>query len=230
MKKNTIISIIITIVLISAIAFLALNSTDFGSKNKVNNSAKLLSFESSLGEISFKYPGSYGKANEEIKTVSNSSGSVTAGKASSITFSDNKDLYINRVSADYQAFKDDYYSGVKDFNDICVSSEIDKNGNGCKIRTIGTFTVLEQTEYLVDEGVYNLVHSYSIKLANNNGYSGLKVMQSIPEIYDELNNDITEIERNDLLQTEAETLLSKSYNSYNVQINEIEEIISSMNI
>ncbi|PIS43033.1 MAG: hypothetical protein COT24_00260, partial [Candidatus Kerfeldbacteria bacterium CG08_land_8_20_14_0_20_40_16] len=85
-----------------------------------------------------------------------------------------------------------------------------------------------QTEYLVDEGVYNLVHSYSIKLANNNDYSGLKVMQSIPEIYDELNRDITEIERNNLLQTKAKTLLSKSDNSYNAQINEIEAIISSI--
>jgi len=230
MKKNTIILLIIAVILIavSVIAFLALNSANSDNKNRENNTPTSFDFNSALAEISFKYPSNYGKANENLKIVSDSSGLVTAGKADAITFSNNKDLSINLVSVDYQGFKDIYYSGVKDFNDICVSNEIDENGNGCKIRTIGTFTVLEQTEYLVDEGVYNLVHSYSIKLANNNGYSGLKVMQSIPEIYDELNRDITEIERNNLLQTKAKTLLSKSDNSYNAQINEIEAIISSI--
>ncbi|MBU1130944.1 hypothetical protein KJ840_02320 [Patescibacteria group bacterium] len=228
-NKNVIITIFVIIVII-IISVLATNKKGQDNNNLNNNTAVLLNFQSSSGRLFLEYPASYGNVNEKIKTVANSSGSVMAGQAASITFSDNLNVYVNRASMDYKPFLDDFYSGVKNFDELCGTSEIDNLGNGCVIKKIGDHQVLEQTQYLTAEGTYILFHLYSIKLTDNDGYSGLLILQNFPEIYNRLNKNLTQNEIYHICQTEAESILNRSNDVYNKSIDEIERIIASMKL
>ncbi|MBU0707584.1 hypothetical protein KKG41_04395 [Patescibacteria group bacterium] len=185
-------------------------------------------FSSEKIDFSFEYPKNYGIAQEELRNKSNSSGLVQSGQAIWISFSNNKNLNIVLASKDYKEFKEIVYTGSSDIVNLCQKTDIDEVGNGCKKRIIGSKEVVEQTEYIVDEGIYNLIHKYLIQISSDK-YSGITVMQGFPEIYNELNSDLTDDNSTIPVRKYAETIINKDdANNFNNQINDLEKVIESI--
>lgn len=177
----------------------------------------------------FTFPQAFGDPRYATLTPTDGTGIVTNGKAEQITFSKNTDLYFILATNLFTGFKLDAYTGEQDFQTLCSKpSTLDANGNGCILKTLGGRQVLVRTEYIADEGVYNLVLTYSVNLSQGE-YQGLKVIQSFPTVYGALNSATSDSKRQTPAVQYAKVLLAFSATSpYKAAIDQIETVLTSM--
>lgn len=179
---------------------------NFAKRN--NNPFALRRYSNTQANIAFAYPASFGMTRETLLD-SQRDNLVSAGSALKITFSTTNDVWLVAASQDFSMFKEDAYVGSERIStSSCpMPGVIDNLGNGCAVRALGQNTALVRTEYLADEGVYNLFRTFSFDVPAE-PYRGLKIIQSFPSVYAALNADVTDGERGRLLQQYAQELLS----------------------
>lgn len=189
----------------------------------------LRSYTTSGIGITFKYPRAFGDPRYVTLTPTDGTGIVTSGKAEQITFSKNVDLYFILATSSFTVFKLNTYLGEQDFQTLCPKpSTFDANGNGCLLKTLGNRQALVRTEYIADEGVYNLILTYSVNLSQGE-YQGLKVIQSFPAIYSALNSATSDVARQTAAVQYAKELFEASITSpFKGTIDQIESVIASM--
>lgn len=190
-----------------------------------------LTFNSKIIDFSFKYPNNYGDVQEELRNTSNTQGLVQSGQAIWISFTGNKNVNIVLASQNYKAFKENVYSGSTEIDVLCLKEDIDETGNGCINKSVGSYKVVEQMEYIVDEGIYNLTHKYSIKLSGTGEYSGLTILQNFPQIYEELNQHILNDDRMTLANQYSSMILKgNAGEDIKKDIEDVETIVSTFKI
>lgn len=178
----------------------------------------------------FTYPSSFGVAQEEILEPGRNI-LVTSGTAMKIAFSNTRDVSLIAASTDFVMFKENAYTDGGHISALSCAHPVtfDTNGNGCRVRTVNGNTILIKTEYLADEGVYNLVRTFSLDIPSGD-YRGLKIIQSFPSLYDQLNRQISEEERKNIFTRYAIELLSgNSQNSIlAAQLRDADRIVQTL--
>lgn len=192
------------------------------SKNNGNSNTQ-------VAAPTFNFPQAFGDPRYATLTPTDGTGIVSSGKAEQITFSNNTDLYFILATNSFSGFKLDAYTGEQDFQTLCPKpSTFDASGNGCILKTLGGRQVLVRTEHIADEGVYNLVLTYSVTLTQGE-YQGLKVIQSFPAIYSALNSATSDAKRQLAAVQYAKDVLTVSETSpFTAAIDQIETVLTSM--
>ncbi|MFH1171064.1 MAG: hypothetical protein V1778_00815, partial [bacterium] len=163
-------------------------------------------FSSRFFDLSFFFPQSFGEASEEELTKDDVDDLVSQGSGLRITFSKNPDLFILVSSDDFSVFNELPYRGEA-FTTLCPHEGVRSTGEGCRRVSYNGQVMLLRSEPVVDEGVYNLVRTVSFPLVGQQ-YHGLKVFQSFPDVFDQLNVAATGKDREALLQSFGRDLLS----------------------
>lgn len=176
------------IIIIVSLIFLPKKDENKNQSNASTSNIETKFYRNDQAGISFSYPQSYGEIEEEDLLPNNSNGLIKQGEALKLTFEKNRDLSIILASQDFEGFKENRYTGNESFSSVCTKPLIiDATGNSCYILNLDEQKFLVRTEYIVDEGVSNLLRTFSLNLPGDK-FTGLKVIQSFPKIYEELNS------------------------------------------
>lgn len=189
----------------------------------------LRSYTTSGVGIRFTYPREFVDVISTVLTPKDGTGLVQSGVARRLTFQKAADTTVILATNSFTGFQLDAYTGEQDFQTLCPKpSTFDANGNGCILKTLGNRQVLVRTEYIADEGVYNLVLTYSVNLTQGE-YQGLKVIQSFPAIYNALNSAKSDAKRQEAAVQYAKELFEVSTTSpFKGTIDQIEVVVASM--
>lgn len=225
-KKVIVLLTAITLVISGVALFFVFRSRPTASDQHLS---AYLQYQNKNAKIAFTYPSSLGVAQEELLEPSRNN-LVTVGKALKITFSNTHEVSLIAASTGFAMFKESTYTGDDQFFTSCAHpGTFDADGNGCTVKTVNGNVVLVKTEYLADEGVYNLFRTFSFNIPTG-PYKGLKVIQSVPTLYDQLNKKISVEERSMLLQKYGQELLKGTSrdNDLSVQLQAVDYIVQTM--
>lgn len=201
-------------------------------KSQQSQEAKQQTFRSAVTSLSFTYPITLGAARESVQDSTSTDGIVQSGEGVIISFENNAEVHFILAGRDYQEFKGTYFTGSVSSADSCPNAEVGAKGNGCALAQFDGKTWLKETRYIADEGVFNLLLTYSLPLPSPSEYGGLMAVQSFPSISFQLNATDDQVERERLARQYAEGLLGIGAEITDVDIIDqkrvFEEIIRSI--
>ncbi len=211
-------------------AFLLYRELQIAPSDQSVSNSTYRKYQNTQANITFTYPISLGAAREELLEPENNN-LVSSGKALKITFSATNDVWLIAATQDFSMFKENAYVGDgRITTSSCLRPGIvDDDGNGCSVRTIRGNDVLVRAEYFADEGVYNLLRTFSLDLSAGL-YHGLKIIQGFSSVYDAVNASATDTEREKLLQQYAQELLSgiSPTQELSMQLQNVDRIVRSV--